>query len=328
MDVSMDNHTINAELLERFEKGINLMNPHESSIPARIIGYGEISTIFEILEPSLQGLAFKRLPIFRTEEEISSYEHLFHEYNRIIREDIGISVPWYTSVKIDPGYGNRVIYCIQEKLTEGSICHQLLGRLDLDSNILLLRAILREMKKVHDFNASQDKAELALDAQISNWALQCESLPDKLTEGNIPLVYIDTSTPLMRMGGREQLDTELFLRSAPSFLVWLIKLLFLEDVVTRYYDPHLAVVDLVANLYKEQRDDLVEPFIAESNRFLEREVSRMKIEPITLKEVRAYYREDAFIWRLYLGLRRFDRFLHRSILKKPYIYILPGKIKR
>lgn len=324
----MDRDAINGELLERFEKGINLMDPHESTIPARIIGYGEISTIFEILEPSLRGLAFKRLPIFRTEEEINSYELLFHEYNRIIKEDIGIHTPWCASVKIDPGYGNRVIYCIQEKLTEGSICHQLLHTFDLDSNILLLRAILREMKKVHDYNASQNRIELALDAQISNWAIQCDSLPDKLTGDDIPLVYIDTSTPLVRVDGREQLDTELFLRSAPSFLVWLIKLFFLEDVVTRYYDPHLAVVDLVANLYKEQRDDLVEPFIAESNRFLAEDLSSMKIEPITLKEVKSYYREDAFIWTLYLGLRRFDRFLHRRILKKPYTYILPGRIKR
>jgi len=326
--MSVDAHTISSELLERFEKGIDLMNPHESTIPARIIGYGEISTIFEILEPSLRGLAFKRLPIFRTEEEIRSYEHLFHEYNRIIEKDIGISVPWCSSVKIDPGYGNQVIYCIQEKLIEGSICNQLLHRFNLDSNILLLQAVLREMKKVHDFNASQRRMELALDAQISNWALRCETLPDRLTEGSIPLVYIDTSTPLMRIDGREQLDTELFLRSAPSFLVWLIKLFFLKGVVTRYYDPHLAVVDLIANLYKEQRDDLVEPFIAESNRFLAAELSHMHIEPITLKEVRSYYREDAFIWRLYLGLRKFDRFLHRNVMKKPYMYILPGKIKR
>jgi hypothetical protein len=52
------------------------------------------------------------------------------------------------------------------------------------------------------------------------------------------------------------------------------------------------------------------------------------VKPITEKEVRSYYREDAMIWRLYLALRRFDRFLHTKILHKPYVYILPGKIKR
>ena len=31
---------------------------------------------------------------------------------------------------------------------------------------------------------------------------------------------------------------------------------------------------------------------------------------------------------VFLALRRFDRFLHRWILRRPYVYILPGKIKR
>ena len=57
------------------------------------------------------------------------------------------------------------------------------------------------------------------------------------------------------MDGVEQLDPELFLRSAPSFLVWLLRLLFLKDVVDRYYDFHLVAVDLIANFYKEQMRD-------------------------------------------------------------------------
>jgi hypothetical protein len=42
----------------------------------------------------------------------------------------------------------------------------------------------------------------------------------------IELIYFDTSNPLMQKGGQEQLDPELFLRNAPSFLVWIIRLLF------------------------------------------------------------------------------------------------------
>ena len=49
---------------------------------------------------------------------------------------------------------------------------------------------------------------------------------------------------------------------------------------------------------------------------------------IALKDVRAYYREDALIWRLYLSMRRLDRFIHQYILRRRYPYILPGKIKR
>ena len=41
-----------------------------------------------------------------------------------------------------------------------------------------------------------------------------------------------------------------------------------------------------------------------------------------------YYREDELIWRLYLGMRRFDRFVRKKMLGMEYPYILPGKINR
>jgi hypothetical protein len=44
--------------------------------------------------------------------------------------------------------------------------------------------------------------------------------------------------------------------------------------------------------------------------------------------VRAYYREDALIWTLYLSMRRLDRWLHTNLLRREYPYILPGKTKR
>ena len=46
-----------------------------------------------------------------------------------------------------------------------------------------------------------------------------------------------------------------------------------------------------------------------------------------LKEIQAYYRQDAWIWRFYLAFRRIDRYLHR-LLGKDYPYVLPGKTKR
>jgi hypothetical protein len=44
--------------------------------------------------------------------------------------------------------------------------------------------------------------------------------------------------------------------------------------------------------------------------------------------VRAYYREDALIWSLYLSMRKVDRFLRRRVLGRAYPYILPEAIKR
>ena len=129
------------------------------------------------------------------------------------------------------------------------------------------------------------------------------------------------------MNGEEQLDPELFLRSAPSFLVWLLRLLFLKDVMTRYYDFRQVAVDLVANFYKEQRPELIPGLVDTVNGFFAGNDRLRGLKPLTVAEVRAYYREDAWIWRLYLAFKKVDRGLHR-LMGKDYPYILPDKVER
>ena len=48
---------IDKGLLEDFEKGLDPEHPEKSRIPAYVLGYGEISTIFEIESPHTTGLA-------------------------------------------------------------------------------------------------------------------------------------------------------------------------------------------------------------------------------------------------------------------------------
>ena len=112
-----------------------------------------------------------------------------------------------------------------------------------------------------------------------------------------------------------------------SFLVWILRLLFLQDVMTRYYDFRKALIDLAANFHKEQLPELVPEVVDTINGFLVRGRPSEGILPITVNEVRAYYREDAWIWRLYLAFRKVDRSPH-ALLRRPYPYILPNKIKR
>ena len=137
------------------------------------------------------------------------------------------------------------------------------------------------------------------------------------------MYYIDTSTPLYRKQGKEQLDPELFLRSAPSFVRWIIRLLFLKDVMNRYYVPRMVYTDLAANLYKEQRPDLIPLTIDIINCYIPDAQP-----PLTAKEVERYYREDKFIWTLFQALRRLDCWLTTRLLRKRYEFILPGKIRR
>jgi hypothetical protein len=219
-------------------------------------------------------------------------------------------------------------YILQEKIPSEIIGHQAIHALSKDQVLILVRAILNEMKKVFNFNREhRGEIEVGLDGQISNWAIDGFDPQKAVIEEPVKLLYFDTSTPLMRKNGQEQLDPELFLRSAPSFLVWILRLLFVEDVMTRYYDFRRVCVDLIANFYKEQRPDLIPDLIHQANAIMASYDPEGEYKPITLKEVRGYYREDAMIWRLYLTFRKVDRFFHR-LLGRPYPYVLPETIKR
>ena len=53
---------IDKDLLYRFENGLDPQNIKDSSVPASVIGFGEISAIFQISDNS--DVAFKRMPLF------------------------------------------------------------------------------------------------------------------------------------------------------------------------------------------------------------------------------------------------------------------------
>ncbi len=320
---------IDLDLLKRFERGLDPRFPERSQIPARVLGYGEISTVLEIGTGTERELAYKRMPMFKTEREAQDYQDLYREYIDVLQTRIGLQLPPSDTARIvDERTGRVVIYIVQAKLPAESIGHRVIQQLSEADARRFVLAVLTESAKVFEFNRqNRGEVEVGCDAQISNWALaeplqDGRGLPDR-----VQLVYLDTSTPFLRQNGVERLDPELFLRSAPSFLVWVLRLLFLDDVMTRYYDFRQVTVDLIANFYKEQRPDLVPELVRTAGEFLSSQGVSQDFRPITLEQVRSYYREDAWIWRLYLAFRRVDRLLHRLVAKE-YPYILPGKIRR
>ena len=133
---------------------------------------------------------------------------------------------------------------------------------------------------------------------------------------------------MFRVNGNEAMEAVLFLKSAPSFLRWLLKALFLEETVGRYYDWRKVTIDLVANFFKEQKPELVPELINLVNKFFEEEAGDFEIEPLTLEEVKKYYKSDSSMWVIFQSVRRFDRFLKTKVFKKKYDFYLPGKIER
>jgi len=319
---------VDIELLKEFEKGLDPEHPERSKIPARVLGYGEISTIFEIDSPTTARLACKRLPLFRTREEAESYELLYNAYNAVLADKIGIKVPEYGFAWFADDNGRITAFVIQKKLPSDSIGNRALHILNTENIRTLFLLILGQMNKLWEYNRANPDRAMGIDGQISNWAINNFIAGTTTLEQDASLIYFDTSTPLMKKDGAEQLNPELFLRSAPSFLVWLIRWLFLKDVLTRYYDERLVTIDLIANFYKEQRPELIPVLIEAANKFYGATSDGLEIEPLTEKEIKSYYDEDKIIWTLFLAFRRFDRWLHKYVLHRPYRYILPGPIKR
>jgi hypothetical protein len=313
---------IDINLLKQFEHQLDPRFPEKN---AKVLGYGEISTVLEI---GGSGLAYKRMPMFHTDDEVAAYTRAFDEYVRLLRDDVGIRVIASELATFKRDDTKRIIaYMAQEKLPARSVGNSLIKNLSEGEAIRLTNAILREFKKVFVFNQKNaGKLALGIDGQFSNWAVENLESASPLP-AEIRLIYFDINTPLWRKDGNEQLNTELFLRSAPSFLRWVLRLFFLQDVVGRYYDLRKVAIDLLANLYKEQRPELIPALIETVNKFLAEELREANIPPLAAKEIEDYYREDAFIWRIYLAFRKIDRALH-GVLGKDYPYILPERVER
>jgi predicted AAA+ superfamily ATPase len=144
----------------------------------------------------------------------------------------------------------------------------------------------------------------------------------------VSLFYLDTSTPLMRKNGVEQLNTQLFLKPAPPIMRWILKKFYLQDIVDKYYDLRRVVLDLVANFYKEQKPEIIPDLIELTNQFFSENAVINDLIPLTSDEVKDYYGDDASTWKLYLRVRRFHRFVSTKILRRYYDYILPRTIQR
>jgi hypothetical protein len=168
---------------------------------------------------------------------------------------------------------------------------------------------------------------VAIDGQVSNWAVK-EYSEGMIVNKGIPLLYLDTSTPLMRENGVEQLETQLFLKPAPPIMRWILKRFFLQDIVNKYYNFRRVVLDLVANFYKEQRPELIPSLIELANQFFLDKAVVKDLHPLSPEEVKDYYDDDASTWKLYLRVRKFHRWVSTKILSRYYDYILPGKIQR
>ena len=267
----------------------------------RVLGYGEISLVIA-WEHQGRRFACKRLPPFPSQEAFTAYRASVDAYIDALQQR-GIH-PVETAVQqVRRSDGLMTAYCVQEILPDGSLLTDHMQTCCAEESLGLYARILDALE-----GCITDR--LGIDSQLSNWAL---------VDGE--LLYLDTSTPMMRDDqGREVLDTDIFLASLPWALRGLVRRFLLRSILDKYYDVRGAALDLVGNLTKERLEPLLQPFM---------ELANDRIEPdLTPAEIASYYRWDARMWRLLQFLRQLDRFWQRRLLRRTYPFLLPERIER
>lgn len=149
---------VDAEILKDFEEKLNPAKPENIKIP----GYGEISTVFEI--PEYPDIAFKRIPMLRSVEQVKNYINTYFEYIELLRM-AGLKIPETDALYVTTSDGRIVLFLIQEKL-EG-IGNKILQNATLEDALDVFESVLKEMKKVWDFNDArkEERLQIGLDGQ-------------------------------------------------------------------------------------------------------------------------------------------------------------------
>lgn len=268
---------------------------------------------------------WKKMPPFPDIEGVEIFERLYTEYRSILTEKIGIEIPQQIvrHFRHDKYF---TVYAGQEKVKSESICNVLIKNYDEQNAGKIMKMILKVLNQVYSFNRADSRILIGIDAQLSNWALVSDHKSNGTVHDDDRILYVDTSSPMIRIDGIEQINTEIFIKSAASFLRPIIRIFFLKEVVDRYYDIRSVIIDIIANLHKEKREDLIDSFIDITNSYC---ISHhLDIAPLNRKEIDAYYSSDAFIWKFYQSARKIDRFITENILRKKYVFRIPGAIER
>lgn len=266
-----------------------------------VLGYGEISAVVRWTSGG-RSWACKRLPTFSGLRDADRYSGLFEEYLATLRSR-GVTVVPSTLQRLLGDDDKVVIYCVQPLLPADQLAAKVIARSREAQARALFETLLGRI-------LAAVAPQVGLDGQLSNWVVDGDDV-----------AMLDVTTPMLKdAAGRNRLDMELFLAAVPPPARPLFRRYVVPSVVDKYHDPRGVTLDLIANLIKEGLESHIGPFLEIANRKLSR--------PIDPTEVRRYYSADARVWSVWQALRRGDRFVCLRVLRRPYPFLLPGRIER
>jgi hypothetical protein len=270
----------------------------ESALP--ILGYGEISLVLAWPREAHR-FACKRLPPFRDHERFETYRETLADYVEALRA-AGLRVVETEMRAVDHRDGMVAGYVVQPLLPSEQLAPAVVRRSDPEAGHPLVKALAAAVERTVS-------PSLGLDAQLSNW-----------TWSGGELTYLDVSTPLIWCEGRSRLDLDLLADAYPAILRWPLRHFVAPGILETYRERRKVYLDFAGNLLKEGLDPWLPRFLEAINRHISK--------PLSEEEVRRYYRSDKRLWAALLVTRRLDRAWRRRVRRRPYPFLLPGRIER
>lgn len=267
-----------------------------------VIGYGEV-TLAVKFGTSHGDFACKRLVPFSSRAAAEHAAALIASYIEQL-SGCGIDVVDTATPILERPEGH-VVYCVQPLLTAGTLGPDFLrGKTAAEA--------APHVRRIFKLIRASVTPSLAPDGQLSNWAFEGDRLR-----------YLDVGTPFLRDdAGRDLFDFTEQTRALPAPVRVLLNRLLLRGILDNYHSVRGQALDFLGNLIKEKLADILPPLVPIAN-----EVFGLAPE-ITEQEVRAHYKSDAQTYALVQAARRADRWFYRTVLRKPYPYLLPPKIDR
>jgi hypothetical protein len=260
-----------------------------------IIGAGEITCVL-----AWRGHACKRLPPFADPARLAAYQQLLAEYIDRLR-GAGVT-PLETAVRTLVRGERHVAYLVQPRIASEACLPAWMRRAPQPDAIAMAGRVM-------DAVLACNTANVGIDANLSNW----------LVEQGQP-VYLDVSTPMLRdASGRHRLDTEIFVATLPALVRAPVRKYFVNDLLDRYFVPRNVFENLLGDLPNSKLDGLTEALLAQANTRID--------QPLTMKQIDAYRREDRLTWKAIRQLLKLEQFWRSTVMRSPYPHLLPSQFK-
>jgi len=264
----------------------------------QLLGFGELSVVvgWPADEPVV---ACKRLPVFPSSVVFEQYAAVVRAYVDEVRTR-GVCIVPTEVISLPPRRdGTVVAYHAQPVLPAEAIGLAIARATPPSVDHPVLPAIVAAV-----VSAISDR--VGVDAQMANWWWDGEQVHQ-----------LDLTTPFMvDEHGHVAFDMSPWLRIIPGPLRPVMRSEF-TSLVQRWLTPRGALLDLVANLYKERLEGWVEPALHHIN---------AAVTPaVTADQAHKVFRSDRRLFPLLLRVEKGYRGWTRWVRRRPYEFLLPER---